>query len=119
MRQVLFLYFFSKLSVISLSLLFFQAEDVLVLADKSGEFLKQNSSDTVFTHKLKSYTAELTHLGEFSGKTRRTRARAVTSEMTQTDMLLVAANTARFSRMFDDLLSSSFSYLRRKKVYSI
>ena len=114
-RKFFILSFFSRLSVISTSLLFFRVEDVLVLDEWIEELLKQKSSETVFTHKLKSYTAEFTYLVEFFGKTRRTRARAVMSEMTQNDMLLVATHTTRFSRIFDDLLSGSQVFLRRRK----
>ena len=75
--------------------------------------LKQKSSKTVFRHKLKSYTVEFTDLGFFFEK--HDEQGQGRSEMTQNDMLLVATHTTRFSWIFDDLLSGSQIFLRRRK----
>ena len=69
-----------------------------LLDEKSGESSKQRIIETVLTTRLKSYTAEFIDLGEFLGKTRWTRERAIMSEREHVAMEVVAMVTTRWRR---------------------
>ena len=84
-----------------------------LLDEKIGKSPKQRMMERVLTTRLKSYTAEFIDLGEFFGKTRWTRARAIMSDREHAPMLPVAMETTRLRR--DDVLVGEQVFFSRMR----